>query len=573
MEIEPPVDPLVAVQEIRSHIGKQSWVPIPVEHNNGLLRIFEDYRKVRDTKEQLDTLIKEVLGSWQTAQEEWTETEFRYQQEIRRLELLIAKGSTGMAGLMNARKGTIVDRNRTIRRIRSTESTGKIYDTIPNDQLDDEIHQRSQKGGCCRSVFEFPNTDWPTVGLHRPSSPSAAMAALSKKLQKRGSADELPVGTPPQDDGPTTFLTRKVKSEQDLLKLGNVTRSRADSNAPTDMSGESFSTTPGDPLPDEVDPSVVVQTPADLALESEAFVALSELATLVARRRGIDAEVFITKLMSLYAAEDENKQTQEADEPQEALTMTEGSDDGQQLLNQQPQDSEARLRHFKSQPQLRRRHFSFDPGQDDVGIFNEGLRRRESTRPKSPAGSQSTVSSDSQDGMEGSVEPSPQLSRTLTLGADAPKPTKIPSPLHRPSFGSTRRESSTSSLKTVKYRMEPKRDSRSSVITAFRETPSGSIRGAQSTSRASSVQNLRLTENDDPRNSNGSLKLRTGVVALAAARAAGATASSSTSTSRTTSPGKENKKSTSRASRETKTPLVDSTTTRSGRNEVPRTRQ
>lgn len=146
MEIEPPVDPLVAVQEIRLHIGKQSWVPLPVEHNNGLLRIFEDYRKVRDTKELLDVLMKDILGAWQTAQEEWTERERRYQHEIRRLELLIAQGSTGMAGLIKARQGTIVDRNRTIRRIRSTESPKKLYDSISSDQLDDEIRQRSQKG-------------------------------------------------------------------------------------------------------------------------------------------------------------------------------------------------------------------------------------------------------------------------------------------------------------------------------------------------------------------------------------------------------------------------------------------
>jgi hypothetical protein len=143
---EPPVDPLVAVQSIRSHIGYHSWIPLPVEYNSGILRVFEDYRKVRDEKERLSSMVKEVLDQWEAQGNEWEATECRYQTEIRRLELLIAQGTSGMLGLMKARQGSVVDRKRTHRQTRSSDRAGTMYQSLTPDQLDDEIRVRSQKG-------------------------------------------------------------------------------------------------------------------------------------------------------------------------------------------------------------------------------------------------------------------------------------------------------------------------------------------------------------------------------------------------------------------------------------------
>jgi hypothetical protein len=69
-----------------------------MEHNSGLFRVFEDYRKVREQKESLSLLLEETLKDWKRAEEHWMHSKGRYGAEIRRLELLIARGTSGMTG-------------------------------------------------------------------------------------------------------------------------------------------------------------------------------------------------------------------------------------------------------------------------------------------------------------------------------------------------------------------------------------------------------------------------------------------------------------------------------------------
>jgi hypothetical protein len=98
LPIEPYVDPKVAIQSVRSHMLSFSMVPIPLGHNSSLFRVFEDYHKVRDEKDHLDTMLQETHQNLQSSGEQWTKDERRYEEEIRRLELLIARGATGVAG-------------------------------------------------------------------------------------------------------------------------------------------------------------------------------------------------------------------------------------------------------------------------------------------------------------------------------------------------------------------------------------------------------------------------------------------------------------------------------------------
>jgi hypothetical protein len=102
LPIEPYMDPKVAIQSVRSHMLTFSMVPIPLEHNSSILRVFEDYHKVRDQKDDLDKMLQKTRHSLQSSGEQWIKDEQRYGEEIRRLELLIARGATGVAGLVCA---------------------------------------------------------------------------------------------------------------------------------------------------------------------------------------------------------------------------------------------------------------------------------------------------------------------------------------------------------------------------------------------------------------------------------------------------------------------------------------
>lgn len=92
------VDPELTIQSIRSHMIQFSRTPVSLEHNNGLFCIFEEYHKLRNETEHLQIELQEVRQNFQIAEARWTEEERRYVEEIRRLELLIAKGTTGVAG-------------------------------------------------------------------------------------------------------------------------------------------------------------------------------------------------------------------------------------------------------------------------------------------------------------------------------------------------------------------------------------------------------------------------------------------------------------------------------------------
>ncbi|KAF2743672.1 hypothetical protein M011DRAFT_461511 [Sporormia fimetaria CBS 119925] len=503
-EIEPPVDPLVAVQQIRSHIGEKSREPIPLEFNSAILCVFEDYRKVREEKERLDALMQQSLDGYKADLEVWEEREGRYKDEIRRLELFIAHGTSGMAGLMKARQGSVLDREHKRRQTLSSVTPQESGHSFPKEKLDDQIRAHALK-----------------VIYHRPTSPSAQMAALSKRFSTMDIPDELPIGTPPDRDRPIT-LSRKIKSEMDLLGLSKLLESPSD-------------TLPGSVSPDGThsDPQPTLDgnppdTAGDMGVECEAFVALRELATLVAVRRGINKEEFIANLMRLYSATEVNA---EADEIGDGLQLKD-HDAGQYASAQADATgtllaTEHNVRRFPSQPHLTlQRHFSFEPGDDELGTLNEKLKEQQVTRPKSPAGSQSTKSSDEDVGWE-RIPSDISWSRSQTLGVDPEKPTKIPTPVDRSIMSRPRRENSISSLRTVSSHLpsDDRRESkvsRSSVRTAIRSISSGSLPVQRSTSESNPLHDQRQTHVQLQSPNTDFNRSGISAAALAAARTVGA---------------------------------------------------
>lgn len=92
------IDPIVTMESIHSHLCKNSTVPVPLEYNSGLFQIFDDYRKLRSQKDRLEAREQETLEESREVKAHLLKSEERYEAEIRRLELLIAQGTTGMTG-------------------------------------------------------------------------------------------------------------------------------------------------------------------------------------------------------------------------------------------------------------------------------------------------------------------------------------------------------------------------------------------------------------------------------------------------------------------------------------------
>jgi hypothetical protein len=145
------------------------------------------------------------------------------------------------------------------------------------------------------------------------------------------------------------------------------------------------------------------------------------------------------------------------------------------VLQSQPQP------HLTSD-QKRRRHFSFEPGEDLLQALKDSRANDESLLYGTPSRSSDPLASGSH--ADADMEP---LRGSLIQSASM-----IPSPVQV--YGSVRREGSVSSLQSSKARgIDGRHNSQSSISTAFRDIPSTNLRPASS-SRSSSFKHLRSAE-------------------------------------------------------------------------------
>jgi hypothetical protein len=156
------------------------------------------------------------------------------------------------------------------------------------------------------------------------------------------------------------------------------------------------------------------------------------------------------------------------------------------------------LRKFQSQPQLtsekrRRRHFSFEPGEDQLLALDEKMRENNASRHYSvsmKSGSPQLLGHPH----EFNANLSPEVSTPWQSATqhDSYNASKIPSPVQV--YGSVRREGSISSLQSATAKSADSRhNSLSSVLTAFRDNHNVNLRPSSS-SRSSSFNTQRSAE-------------------------------------------------------------------------------
>ena len=179
------------------------------------------------------------------------------------------------------------------------------------------------------------------------------------------------------------------------------------------------------------------------------------------------------------------------------------------------------LRKFQSQPQLnsekrRRRHFSFEPGEDQLQALNEGLRENDASRYHDvPAESSSPELLSHPYESNADISPRGSTMSQSGIQQDSCNASKIPSPVHV--YGSVRREGSVSSLQSATAKSADSRhNSLSSVLTAFRDSHSVNLQPSSS-SRSSSFNTQRSAEMSPPsRDRPVSTRVPNGVSSLSA---------------------------------------------------------
>lgn len=335
------------------------------------------------------------------------------------------------------------------------------------------------------------------------------MALLSRRFEEVHVTSDFTVGTPPIQIRRIP-LSRQVQSELDFARFTEA--GLADSiprSVETNGTTESSFLERGDPLPDEVrlPPTIV-----EFTTELDAFIALQELGTLVARKRGINTTNFLNGLMELYSIPPSEQELESGCHGETNKVTYAKSLNCTVCSSESPLTPERASRQACSQPQhesaqIQRRHFSFEPGDDHISAM-EDLARLHTTE----------LSSSSEEEELCSDGPAISLRFKSRLDTDLQKPSMIPSPISRPVRDEVRREGSDSSVRTGNRKVEDtRRESSSSVLTAFRHSSSGSVRPVPQ-SRSGSMNTLRRDENRQANSING-LGGAHNTAAVAAARA------------------------------------------------------
>lgn len=275
----------------------------------------------------------------------------------------------------------------------------------------------------------------------------------------------------------------------------------------------------GDPLPDEIEPPAA---PLDATIDCDAVVALRELGTLVARKRGINTARFLHGLTQLFVlnGDEGDGNINPADNSHSGESDARGHVPTENDVDVDPKRIPlGYLRHFCSQPALAsekrcRRHFSFEPGDDqlkelDVNLFPSGSNGR--------AFSADSTSKSAQWVMGSTPQPESLSTQVQSLSIELQKPSKVPNPVQRPRLGSIRQDSSVSSLQTIVGKQYPghHRDSSSGSIFPSRENSTDSVRPAPG--RRSGFDGTHRHGQGQQPDQPGILRVPTSVAALASA--------------------------------------------------------
>ncbi|KAI7283111.1 hypothetical protein KC345_g3107 [Hortaea werneckii] len=278
----PDADSLV--DSIMCRLMAQPYAALEPRFNGALLRHFESHRCMQDERlrlqQQLEAEMKRgtlLYQRLQTAQKQWSDERQDFKAEIKRLELLLAKGKRGVAEVTLAREDSELRRKESVRRSRGIDDgLETVFEFLEKTRRWEDKAYGSQRA----------------VLRPRQQSPSHEMRRLSKQLVAKKSFTnvhpDLPFGTPPGTVAST--LAQAMKWPEDGARSMPKDSMSDDTISTFSCAGDLFEYENG---------NVNLLT---AARPDNDVVAVKRIAHVLARRRNIDAKDVLPKLLTLIDA-------------------------------------------------------------------------------------------------------------------------------------------------------------------------------------------------------------------------------------------------------------------------------
>lgn len=123
----------------------QPFDGLPAQMNSSVLHVIEAYRNLSVEKEQLEEQLEEIGSKLEEAETRREEEEKDFRAEIKRLELIIAKGKNGMSRLMASRQDSVVSRKKGYRnQVGLSTPATRGTDAMPKQQVKSTKVQRGK---------------------------------------------------------------------------------------------------------------------------------------------------------------------------------------------------------------------------------------------------------------------------------------------------------------------------------------------------------------------------------------------------------------------------------------------
>ncbi|EME77861.1 uncharacterized protein MYCFIDRAFT_179337 [Pseudocercospora fijiensis CIRAD86] len=283
------------IDSVMSRVMADPYAPLDVQHNSSLMAIFEEYLSLRDEKVQLQRQLEAELDSAQdliakfnAAEHDWIEERNDYREEVKRLEVLLAKNSKrGVAEVTLARQDSKL-RTRSSR-VGSQKET--VFEFLEKTKCFEDAAWSGQRADAKIAMMKAPI-------LQSPSDKDKRMSLrLAPKKSTTNIHADLPFGTPPVD---TRFsLTNASELEKQARRQG---RKRAVTSSTISTSDDTFSTfsCEGVSLPDE---TITFGPPR--SANADDFSSIEQIAYAVARRRNVDPSNVLPQLLDMFDANGE----------------------------------------------------------------------------------------------------------------------------------------------------------------------------------------------------------------------------------------------------------------------------
>jgi hypothetical protein len=284
---------------IVTNLGK----PISAQNNEPILRVFEAYRDLKAEVEGLQNKLDKAvvhcnttLDTLEGERRRWKEDEANFKAEIKKLELIIAHGKTGLSAVTLARQQSLIRRGLSKKVAKVEPEQGNKISHRHTCMDEHKFESLSMIRG--KPKLQVPAAFTTNVarliqctvrGCNRSTS------ILIIRVQKYNQANIVFIATEPLSHSPTAILLSRSFREDSYQPLANVDTaigswrdSVSSSNSESSQSdlSEDFSSTGGDLLSDEV---------YQMTLTSQA---VEHVASLIARAKGNTVERIIEILES-----------------------------------------------------------------------------------------------------------------------------------------------------------------------------------------------------------------------------------------------------------------------------------